>query len=241
MAQSLFRSIRMKLLDEGKLLRYLTYAIGEVILIIVGIMIALQLNNWNEDRKAQVEFDEYIVQLREDVKGAIESTKHSVGLNERFRSECEIVLTFLELSDYGKEELAAFETGLTRLGVANQIYVYIGVLGELMNGHMEIIGRDPGLTMQAQMMVTKVGRRLANIDLIQNKLTLASDRLIQFRSRGDNSDGKPPRYNLDNLKSSDEFIYTADTIISEIGNVIFHAEDIIRVFEEYLAVLEEYE
>ena len=42
-------------------------------MIIIGIMIALQLNNMNEDRKAQVEFELYIVQLREDVRTAIGS------------------------------------------------------------------------------------------------------------------------------------------------------------------------
>ena len=51
--KSLFRSIRHKLLGEGKLLRYLTYAVGEILLIIIGIMLALQLNNWNEGRKAE--------------------------------------------------------------------------------------------------------------------------------------------------------------------------------------------
>ena len=83
MKQSLFRSIRRKLLDEGKLVRYLTYAVGEVVLIIVGIMIALQLNNWNEDRKAQVEFDEYIVQLREDVRTALSNTTRSIDNLDR--------------------------------------------------------------------------------------------------------------------------------------------------------------
>lgn len=69
MKQSLFRSIRRKLLNEGKLVRYLTYAVGEVVLIIVGILFALKINDWNEDRKVQAEYDLYIVQLREDVRG----------------------------------------------------------------------------------------------------------------------------------------------------------------------------
>ena len=64
MKQSIFRSIRRKLLDEGKLVRYLAYAVGEVVLIIVGILFALKINDWNEDKKAQAEFHEYIVQLR---------------------------------------------------------------------------------------------------------------------------------------------------------------------------------
>jgi len=49
----LFRNIRQKLLSEGKNANYLKYAIGEIVLVVVGILIALQVNNWNEDRKGQ--------------------------------------------------------------------------------------------------------------------------------------------------------------------------------------------
>ena len=48
-----FRNIRKKLLSEGKTSRYFTYAIGEIILVVIGILIALQINNWNEYRKAR--------------------------------------------------------------------------------------------------------------------------------------------------------------------------------------------
>ena len=48
-----FRYIRMSLLDEGHLARYLTYALGEVVLVVIGILLALQLNNLNEQRIAQ--------------------------------------------------------------------------------------------------------------------------------------------------------------------------------------------
>ena len=45
-----FRSIRQQLLNENKTVKYLKYAVGEVLLIMVGIFLALQLNNWNEGR-----------------------------------------------------------------------------------------------------------------------------------------------------------------------------------------------
>jgi hypothetical protein len=45
-----FRKIRQKLLSENKFSRYLTYAIGEVFLVVVGILIALSINNWNTER-----------------------------------------------------------------------------------------------------------------------------------------------------------------------------------------------
>lgn len=46
-----FRNIRQKLLFNDKFSKYLIYAIGEIILLVIGILIALQINNWNEDRK----------------------------------------------------------------------------------------------------------------------------------------------------------------------------------------------
>ncbi|WP_338732884.1 DUF6090 family protein [Mangrovimonas cancribranchiae] len=45
-----FRNIRKKLLSEGKTNNYLKYAIGEIILVVIGILIALQINNWNQNR-----------------------------------------------------------------------------------------------------------------------------------------------------------------------------------------------
>lgn len=47
-----FRKIRQKLLSENKLSKYLLYALGEILLVVIGILIALQINTWNEERKS---------------------------------------------------------------------------------------------------------------------------------------------------------------------------------------------
>jgi len=46
-----FRNIRQQLLSQNKLSKYLLYAIGEIVLVVIGILIALSINNWNEQRK----------------------------------------------------------------------------------------------------------------------------------------------------------------------------------------------
>lgn len=46
-----FRKIRKQLLTENRFSRYFVYAIGEIVLVVIGILIALQLNNWNEIRQ----------------------------------------------------------------------------------------------------------------------------------------------------------------------------------------------
>lgn len=57
-----FRHIRQQLIMKNQLgepalpvSRYLKYAIGEIILVVIGILIALQINNWNEARKIQAQ------------------------------------------------------------------------------------------------------------------------------------------------------------------------------------------
>ena len=49
-----FRRIRKKMADDNKPLKYMRYAIGEIVLVVVGILIALQINNRNEKRKAEL-------------------------------------------------------------------------------------------------------------------------------------------------------------------------------------------
>lgn len=65
-----FRRIRQRLLKENRFSRYLIYAIGEIFLVVIGILIALQINNWNEARKtADLEnsfFDNILVDLQKD-------------------------------------------------------------------------------------------------------------------------------------------------------------------------------
>jgi hypothetical protein len=57
-----FRKIRKKMADDNRPLKYMRYAIGEIVLVVIGILIALAINNWNEEKnKHQVE----IISLKE--------------------------------------------------------------------------------------------------------------------------------------------------------------------------------
>jgi len=66
-----FRRIRKKLLDEGDLKKYLIYAIGEIFLVMVGILLALQVNNWNEDKKAELRGSSFLVELKKNIESDI--------------------------------------------------------------------------------------------------------------------------------------------------------------------------
>jgi len=62
----LFRNIRRRLAAENKLAAYLRYAVGEIILVVIGILIALSINNWNEHRKNKLTEHEYYCKLLSD-------------------------------------------------------------------------------------------------------------------------------------------------------------------------------
>lgn len=62
-----FRKIRLNMIEKNRVSKYLLYAIGEIILVVIGILIALQINNWNEKRKADKLEAEYYCRLFEDL------------------------------------------------------------------------------------------------------------------------------------------------------------------------------
>ncbi|WP_223034353.1 DUF6090 family protein [Hanstruepera marina] len=63
-----FRHIRQNLLSENKTGKYLKYAIGEIILVVIGILIALQINNWNNDRNDRKLEKQYLAGLLNDLQ-----------------------------------------------------------------------------------------------------------------------------------------------------------------------------
>jgi hypothetical protein len=64
----LFRKIRQKMLTENKFSKYLIYAIGEIVLVVIGILIALSLNNWNEREKNEQKETDHLTNFLQELK-----------------------------------------------------------------------------------------------------------------------------------------------------------------------------
>ena len=64
-----FRKIRKKMADDNRPLKYARYAIGEIVLVVIGILIALQINNWNQERIQASELED----LKKSISSAIKS------------------------------------------------------------------------------------------------------------------------------------------------------------------------
>ena len=69
------RRIRKSLIQSSALNKYVFYALGEILLVVLGILIALQVNNRNEERKLRKSEDIYIQRLSEDINNMIDASK----------------------------------------------------------------------------------------------------------------------------------------------------------------------
>ena len=93
-------------MENNKTSRYLKYAIGEIILVVIGILIALQINNWNENNKLNSKKQDYYAQLLEDLN----------------KDKTEASLTIQKFDNYLKE-LDAY-TNSFKSGILTPVEVY---------------------------------------------------------------------------------------------------------------------
>lgn len=74
-----FRNIRQGLIIENKTGKYFKYAVGEIVLVVIGILIALSINNWNEDRKERNKEIVYLKNLKVDLENEIINSEDFVA------------------------------------------------------------------------------------------------------------------------------------------------------------------
>lgn len=92
-----FRKIRQNLIMENKKGKYLKYAIGEIILVVIGILIALSINNWNENKKERTQEQELLTQLESEFQSNLEQLDQKTDLRNQM---IEASLKLLNTIDY---------------------------------------------------------------------------------------------------------------------------------------------
>lgn len=90
-----FRKIRQTLLSEGKTRAYVKYALGEVILVVIGILIALQINNWNNNNQQRKIEIKYLIEIKENLKNDLSDVEFNIDFNKSKSQSNRIILQFL--------------------------------------------------------------------------------------------------------------------------------------------------
>ena len=91
-----FRKIRLKLLSQNKLGKYLLYAVGEIVLVMVGILLALQVNNWNEQRKNTIQEEQILKELVINLQTNLEEFERNIKIQKNRIRHIDVLLDHIE-------------------------------------------------------------------------------------------------------------------------------------------------
>ena len=127
-----FRRIRYDLMEKNKTGKYLKYAIGEIVLVVIGILIALSINNWNETRKDQQELRNILQSIVVDMKEDVRMMKWA---SETLKKDNEKIKSFLNHHDY---------SGFTRDSLEQSLETFYVPMLYRMNSFYGL--RDSGIT-----------------------------------------------------------------------------------------------
>lgn len=152
-----FRKIRYNLIDKNKTGKYFKYAIGEILLVVIGILIALQINNWNEAKKIRDNEIIYLNNLKRDLELSITEINQFIDRRNSLISSANIVIEHFN----GKivNDWNTFNKHLVDIYTWQSFYLIDNTYQELKNsGNFAIISND------------SIKNDLLNLDLIFKKL-----------------------------------------------------------------------
>ena len=137
------RKIRKTLIESGSARKYIPYAIGEIALVVVGILIALQINNWNEYRKQRIEETKLLGSIYKQFSYNLNEVERAIWTTQMIQQKCIHLLQNMgnkgvELSRQEADSLVY--SGLRRIVTFD---VSNGILDDILNsGRLHIISSD---------------------------------------------------------------------------------------------------
>lgn len=137
----IFRKIRQQLAAQNKVAAYSRYAIGEILLVVIGILIALQVNNWNEQRKQRAKELHYLSNIRTDLNLNIAEINSYIASRNAKTESAKIVLEYYE----GKPltDIDAFNMHTVNVYTWHKFFQINNTFQELTNsGNLSIISND---------------------------------------------------------------------------------------------------
>lgn len=92
----LLRKIRRKLMDNKKITSYLLYAIGEIVLVVIGILIAVSLNNWNNNKQLEEKEKKILLEIRKALRDDINDLNQNIKTHKSAALACKLLIEHLE-------------------------------------------------------------------------------------------------------------------------------------------------
>lgn len=139
----IFRHIRRSLLSEGKTSKYFKYAIGEIVLVVIGILIALQINNWNEANKSRAREQFYLKSLLGDMKNNLDEINGDILGNEMLIKACDSLLLLANYKNYMAVDDTEIGRLIISLGNYSKVKLEQGTITEIItSGSLQTIRNE---------------------------------------------------------------------------------------------------
>ena len=137
------RFFRFRKLVSLEASKYLRYAIGEIILVVIGILVALQVNNWNEHRKEKAEEKKILLSLHNEISNNIEILKTVIDEKNKIINVNQYIIDNTGENGTWKSE-KSLDSLMNYISLSGWIFVpQNGVLNEIINsGKLLLIEND---------------------------------------------------------------------------------------------------
>ena len=157
-----FRKIRKTLADDNKPIKYFRYAIGEIVLVVIGILIALQINNWNEQRITRDKELVYLNGIKNDLEmNILEIEEFINNRREQVRAANQLLEHF---NGEPVDDWNAFSLDAVSIYTWQRFFQIDNTFQELINsGNLSIISNE------------EIKKRLLNLDVLYKKLNYNED------------------------------------------------------------------
>jgi len=138
---TLFRRIRKNLISENRVSRYLLYALGEILLVVIGILIALSVNNWKENRQQNAQQKIYLNLILEDLRLQKEENQVQRTAQQRFAGTGDALRGLMARNfELTEEEKTRVKTMLNSLVISRTYGSYEATFADLTSsGNLSVI------------------------------------------------------------------------------------------------------
>ncbi len=137
----IFRKVRISALDSNQVWKYLKYAIGEILLVVIGILIALQVNTWNEEQKGRKKEQLYLSTLKQDFLKSQQELDRIIKKTNRVAQSTDTLLAVIRNNT--KPEIAFLDS---LIGACAGFTIFMpteGVINDLSSsGQLDLIRND---------------------------------------------------------------------------------------------------
>ncbi len=209
----------------------------EVLIVVIGIFVGLQVDGWNEGRKTKIRSEQLVAQLIDDTHLAIGNSKAEI---ERIQARVQgglLVLRKLDGEELTPEEEEDFRAGLNNIIQSTPPELNIGLMGAILSGETIVVG--PKLEDALREFENVARRRLDVMEHIGVWIDIENRILSRyFAIRSSNIPETEVRYDLDRMRNAPEFIYAFQSSIALQGERRSSVETLIEALQKLLLALE---